>query len=263
MTIRPARRTYRNPPLLEAVVEFQFVPPSGGWNPVFLGKVHSQIEEEFPRVEAVTGTRVEFGQEAGLVAVRPAPEASRFLQEDGGVVATVGPDVLGLSVLPSKRAGGHPGWDWLRDRALDLLQTYQVVVRPQQVLRIGVRYINAIPIIPGQFRLGQLVTAESGLVPAALLGEQNPFSYSVERVLTADQRGRHVEGIQLSAQAVGRDAARLMLDVDQVWIPEPAEEPGSPRAVMEELHAAVHRVFTTVVRPEVLESFDPVDLKEG
>ena len=262
MTPQPRRRIYRNPPLLEAVVEFQFNPPQGGWKSVFLGKLHGEIEADYPRVEPLFGTKIELKQGSGRVEVAPTPEASRFLQEEGGEVVTVGPDVLGLSVLPTKRPGGHPGWDWLRDQALALLKRYQKIVKPQHLRRIGVRYINAIPVTPGEFRLGEIVSADSGLVPSALLTEQNPFSSRLERILSADQRGRHAEVIQLSAQPTGQDSARLMLDVDQVWTPaSPTELPRS-RAVLENLHDAVHVVFSTIIRAEVLESFGPVSPRE-
>lgn len=258
------RRTYRNPPLLEAIVEFQFQPPSEGWKSVFLGKIHSQVEAEFPRVESVVGTQVEFKQDAGLVAVGPTPEAARFMTGDGGVVMTAGPDVLGLSVLPAKLADGHPGWPWLCDRALKLLKTYRTVVNPRRIQRLGVRYINAIPITPGEFRLGELVTAKSGIVPTGLLAEKNPFSFRMERTIAADERGQHFEMVQLSAQPAAGGSARLMLDVDQVWIPAVATgELNNLPAIMETLHNAVHNVFTTVVLPEVLDSFDPVEMERG
>lgn len=262
MTPRPPRRTYRRPPLLEAVVEFQFELPVGGWKSVFLGKIHSLIEADFPRVEPLVGTKIEFKQGGGRVEVASAPEANRFLQEEGGEVVTVGPGVLGFSVLPFKRPGGHPGWDLLRDRALELLEGYRKIVNPGWLRRVGVRYINAIPVTPGEFRLDAIVTSESGLVPAVLLGEENPFSFRLERILSADAKGRHAEVIQLSAQPVGQDSAHLMLDVDQVWTPTTSGEFEEPDTVLEDLHNAVHDVFSTIIRPEVLESFGPASLNE-
>lgn len=255
----PAVRTYRNPPLLEAVVEFQFDPPAGGWKSVFLGKIHREIEREFPRVEPLVGARIELKPGSSRVEVVSTPDASRFFTEEGGMVATVGPDLMGLSVLPLKHPGGHPGWPALRDRALALLQQYRGVVGPQRVRQLGVRYINAIPVTPGEFRLSDIVAGSSGLVPMALLDEQNPFASRLERIRSNDERGRHAEVIQLSAQPASANTARLMLDVDQVWTPTQGTEPGDPKEILQDLHEAVHQVFVAAIRPEVLESFGPIE----
>ncbi|MGI9181614.1 MAG: TIGR04255 family protein [Longimicrobiaceae bacterium] len=259
MESQTVRRIYRRPPLLEAVVEFQFEPPPGGWKSVFFGKIHSRIEAEFPLVETFTGAQVQFGPEGGSVALGAAPEINRFIRDDGGVVATVGPDILGLSVLPPKIESGHPGWEWLRDRTLDLLQTYRETANPGRIRRVGVRYINVLPITPGEFQLDNFVAAESEFVPGVLLEEHNPFSYRIERSRGPGKEGHRTEVIHLSAQPIRPNTARLMVDVDQLWIPGAGVELQDARPVLQALHDAVQAVFERVIHPGVLDSFEPVE----
>lgn len=255
------RRVYQDPPLLEAVVEFQFEPGTAGWDSIFFGKIHEKVEADFPRVETISGPEVKIAGK-GSVSLGPAPELKRLIRGDGGVVVTVGPDLLGFSVLPPKIESGHPGWEWLCNKALELLDAYRSVVKPQRIRRVGVRYINGIKIDPDEFQLGALVASESGFIPLKLLDERNPFSYRLERVIDADQASRHVEILQLAAQPTGVDVARLVLDVDQVLTLSGAIADDSLRQSLDKLHDGVHVVFETVIRSDVLESFRPVTTSE-
>lgn len=261
MAVPSPRRKYATPPLVEAVIEFQFEPRPNGWDSVYFGKMHLQVQEEFPTVETLSGAHVKFGDKTGI-SLGPAPELKRFIRADGGAVVTVAPDLLGLSVLPQKSESGHPGWDWMRTRALGLLSVYNSVVGPKRIRRIGVRYINAIPITPGEFKLRDVLAEESGVVPPVLLDEQKPFSFRVERVIGAGANWRHVQVLQIAASAVGPDLARLVLDVDQVLTGPHPVEPGVIGRKLDELHEHVHEVFETAVREQVLKSFGPVEAAE-
>src|SRR5690606_38956248 len=134
--------------------------------------------------------------------------------EDRGIAITVGQDVLGISTLPPNLPEGH-SWELLRTTAFEVLEAYQAVVRPGTIRQVGLRYINGIPVDPSQFRLGELVSDTSDVVPQVLLEERNPFSFRLERT-TKIQEGYHQrEVITLAAQPVPPESGRMMLDVDQ------------------------------------------------
>jgi hypothetical protein len=116
-----------------------------------------------------------------------------------------------------------------------------------------------LPITPGEFQLGNFVAAESEFVPGVLLEERNPFSYRIERSRGPGKEGHRTEVIHLSAQPIRPNAARLMLDVDQLWIPAAGVELQDARAVLQALHDAVQAVFERVIHPGVLDSFEPVE----
>lgn len=252
-----ARRRYRKPPLIEAVLEFQFFSGTE-WDSLFLGKIHDRLHD-FPRSETIHGAS--FVIEGAQVGVRQSPDAKRFWREDGGIAVTVGPEVLGVSTLPPKMKEGH-SWETLRDVAFKALDVYQTVVQPGAIRQAGLRYINSIAVQPERFRLGEWVTETSGVVPGVLLEERNPFSFRLERTTLATPMYNRREIITVAAQPAPQ-AGQVLLDVDQLTVWPQGANPASVNDVLEDMHDAVHAVFNKVIRPEVLERFGPEELATG
>ncbi|CAN5263463.1 hypothetical protein BH23GEM4_BH23GEM4_11550 [soil metagenome] len=252
------RRRYRNPPLTEAVLEFQFL-AGVAWDSIFLGKLHDRLPD-FPVPETIHGASVVI--EAAQVGIRQAAELKRFWREDRGIAITVGPELLGISTLPAAMSEGH-SWETLRNVAYAALKEYRSVARPGAVRQVGLRYINSIAVDPSHFRLSEWVTEGSGIVPHVLLDENQPFSSRLERITKVAKRYQRREVITLAAQPAPPSGGRVLLDVDQVAAWPDGAEPASTRAVVEDMHDAVHGAFERIIRPEVLERFGPEELSPG
>ncbi len=252
MPTSSARRRYQNPPLLEAVLEFQFVPGTE-WDSLFLGKIHDRLPN-FPISDTVRHASVVLDD--SQIGIRHTPDLKRFWRADRGIAVTVGPELLGVSTLPANMEEGHR-WEILRDVAYTVLDEYQTVARPGMIRQVGLRYINGIPVDPADFRLGDLLTETSGVVPQILLDERNPFSARLERMTLYTETHQRREVITLAAQPVPPQGGRILLDVDQVTVWPDGVEPASTRTVLEDMHDAVHEVFNRVIRPEVLQRFGP------
>jgi uncharacterized protein (TIGR04255 family) len=252
------RRRYRNPPLIEAVLEFQFF--SGAeWDSLFLGKIHDRLPS-FPISETLRGASVVI--DAAQVGVRHAPDVKRFWRADRGIAVTVGPELLGISTIPARMPEGH-SWEVLRTTAFKVLKEYRAVAQPGAIRQVGLRYINSILVQPERFRLGELVMETAGVVPQVLLEERNPFSFRLERTTKVTQSCQRREVITLAAQAVPPQGGQVVLDVDQVTIWPRGVEPADTRTVLEDMHDAVHDVFNEVIQPEVLERFGPEESSTG
>jgi uncharacterized protein (TIGR04255 family) len=246
-----------NPPLVEAVLEFQFMPTGRPWAPDVLTRLHKRLEAEFPMSESLTGTNIMVdAQRPGAISLSPAPETRRFARQDGGMVVTVGPDVLGVSVLHDKMPGGHPGWESFRDVALQVLDAYRNVVHPGPMKQVGVRYINAIRFDPSAFRLEKFVDRSVGLVPSALLSETNPVSLRVERLREPGQQSVRKETFNLVAAPDPEGAGgKLVLDVDEVLMLAPGTELPYLAEVCDKLHEAVAKIFKSVINAKTRRSF--------
>lgn len=252
MSASKSRPRYRNPPLVEVVLEFQF---AGGadWDSIHHGRVADRLEG-FPRVETVRGTSFLIGSDE--IGFRQAPELKRFWREDNGLSVTIGPGLLGLSAQPPRMSEGHR-WEALRDKAFDVLKVYRDVADPGAIRQVGLRYINAIKIKPAEFRLAEWVTDACGVVPPALLNEHSPFSFRLERATEVTPMHTRTEVVTLAAEPVHDAGGRLLLDVDQVTTWREGADPQAARAVLEGMHDAVHDVFERVIRKEVLKRFGP------
>ncbi|GLC26353.1 TIGR04255 family protein [Roseisolibacter agri] len=246
---------YENPPLLEAVLGFRFARAPRSWDSVYFGKLHLALKG-FPRVDTLEGASLTFQPGQG-VQFTPAPEVKRFIREDGGVVVSASPETVGVSVLPKQIAGGHPGWDFLRDTALWALQAYESITSPGPLQEVGVRYIDVVPIDPGSFRLGDFVRAESGIVPMALMDERNPFAFRVERT-SGTEYGNLREVVSMQARATATGGGELVLDVDELMQVRSEAATPNVETLADHLHEAVHRVFGSVIHESVLRSFNPL-----
>lgn len=254
------QQTYTDPPLLEAVVAFQFDQGDRPWDSIYFGKVHQELEAEFPVVETLAGAEVQFDSQKSA-DFRISGELKRFKRADGGMVLTVGPATLGISVLPRDMPAGHPGWASLFETAQKVLRIYESVVQPARIQQIGVRYINVVTMPPAEFVLGDVLSDDSDLIPARMLKERNPFSFRYEHLLGTAPEGRFREVLQLVAQPAPNQMAQFVLDIDEMWQAQSDDPPEVP-VVCNRLHQSVYELFETLFRQDVKERFGPVHRKQ-
>lgn len=137
-------RKYKNPPLIEAVCEFQFDPESE-WDIAVPGLVYAELKETFPIREQVTNeievTMTASSEEGIQPQIFAVADRIRFLREDKKALVQVGPHLLSINHLKP-----YPTWE----EYLPLIQmaygVYRDVAQPQGLARIGLRYINKIDI---------------------------------------------------------------------------------------------------------------------
>src|SRR4051812_30058611 len=99
------RPRYQKPPVVEAVLEFQFQPSANPWDSVYFGKIHDRMLKvlDLPLMQPVAGAAIHLGPKG--IGFSQRGEVKRFTTREGGVVVTVGPGFLGVSILPRR----HPG----------------------------------------------------------------------------------------------------------------------------------------------------------
>jgi hypothetical protein len=95
------------------------------------------------------------------------------------------------------------------------------------------------------------------MIPTRLLKETNPSSFRYEHIVAAVATYLHREVLQISAQPVSDNVARLVVDIDEIWQPIGQVEP-EVEMVCNMLHDAADKVFHAVFRPEIKAQFDPV-----
>ncbi len=137
-------RKYKNPPLIEAVCEFQF-DPQPEWDIALPGLVYGELKETFPIREPVAG-EIEFtltaSAEAGVQPqVHTVTDRIRFLRKDRKALVQVGPHLLTVNHLKP-----YPTWEEYLPLIEAAYGVYRSVAQPQGLSRIGLRYINRIEI---------------------------------------------------------------------------------------------------------------------
>ena len=137
-------RSYKNPPIVEALCEFQFEPDSP-WDLVMPGLVYEQLQDVFPkrRQAKQVAVNVSVGSEGIEQQVRTT-DRMQFLREDERALVQVGPYLLAVNHLKP-----YPLWQEFVPLIERGLRAYCDVVEPDSIHRVGLRYINRIE-VPSQ-----------------------------------------------------------------------------------------------------------------
>lgn len=154
------RRQYKNPPIQEALVEFQF---SGAddWDVTVFGELYTLVKDKYPtkRVRRSVEQGVHMSPQ-GPVPLPPRSGIDRvqFLSADEADLVAVGVNVLSIH-----RLRPYTGWEEFRPRITEALECYRQVAGSPDVARVGVRYINTLDCPNGMKSLNELLTISVGL----------------------------------------------------------------------------------------------------
>lgn len=132
-------RKYRNPPIVEALCEFQFI-PNQPWDMTIPGLLYEKINGEFPLKQQQMGFGIGFQpKEGGIEQKVEMSQRMQFYRSDKSALVQVGPDLLTINHLKS-----YPTWEAFKPLILKNLEIYQAIAKPKGFKRIGLRYINKI-----------------------------------------------------------------------------------------------------------------------
>lgn len=132
-------RKYSNPPIVEALCEFQFI-PSQPWDMTIPGLLYEKISGEFPVKQQQMGFGIGFQpKEGGIEQKVEMSQRMQFFRSDKSALVQVGPDLFTINHLKP-----YPTWEAFKPLILNNLRRYQEIAKPKGFKRIGLRYINKI-----------------------------------------------------------------------------------------------------------------------
>ena len=141
------KRSYRNPPVVEALCEIYFAESS--WDDTVPGAFYERVRSRFPRKQRreIQEARITMGPETSTAGVQRLPPWMQFLTEDGSLMIQVAENLVVVNQLLPYRH--FENWEPV---IYEMLNVYNEVALPERIVRIGLRYINRIeipgPIIP-------------------------------------------------------------------------------------------------------------------
>ena len=142
-------RKYNNPPIFEALCEFQFI-PSQDWDITISGLFYDKIRDVFP--DKIQQTAVDFniqpGQEGKFEQKVSLSQRMQFFRSDKTALIQLGTDILTINHLKP-----YPSWDVFKPLIFDTLNTYRGISNPKGIERIGLRYINLFEFDKGSVEL--------------------------------------------------------------------------------------------------------------
>lgn len=136
--------TWKNPPILEAVLDIRATLPAAV-DVSKLATFQQEIADRFPTQELQSNVHFGFeaqpGQATSVQASMSDPIGCRLQSADSQRIIQV--QRFGFTF---SRVGNYDNWDNFAQEARELWQRYLAIATPEAVTRLGLRYINRIPI---------------------------------------------------------------------------------------------------------------------
>lgn len=200
------RRQYKNPPIEEAVCELRF--NASEWDITWPGQLFNLTKDEYsgkPRSQQQSIVSIEPG--TGLT-VKPELLKTQLVSSDGKRLLGIAPGTFSIHELRP-----YSGWESFHKRILSSVQSLLKLADEISISRLGIRYINRIPITEESAELSAFFTCvpdKAGNLPEAVVSffARVDFAYpqddSIVRVTFASGDG-------------STDALIVMLDIDAIW----------------------------------------------
>jgi uncharacterized protein (TIGR04255 family) len=151
-------------PLVEALCEFKFAAPQGGgWDLTIPGRLYDQIKDEFSVTSQVT--------EVGLHLQPSTPsnpswhqavtevQRSQLKRPDASAMVQVGPNLLVVNHLQP-----YQSWNVFCSLIVKIFREYIGLLDSFTLERIGLRYINNVPVPEEPFEVSDFLTTKPNLV---------------------------------------------------------------------------------------------------
>ena len=144
-----------NPPVIEAICEFRF-DPSSPWDWTIPGRLFEKIQDRFPERSEVKrlGLQVQLDKgEVHKTQVDTGPERLQLKRTDGTALVQIGSHLLSVNHFSP-----YPGWEDFRELIFEIFFEYHEISERASLSRIGLRYINQMPLPQGNFRLDDFIS---------------------------------------------------------------------------------------------------------
>lgn len=235
-------------PMIEALCEFRFT-PSSPWDWTLPGRLYDQIGNEFTersQVDAV-GVQIQLGPgKAPFSQIIKGPDRVQIKRADGSAMVQIGPHLLAINYFRN-----YPNWETFRTLILQIFEKYINLCGECNLQRIGLRYINQIPLPQDKCKLDSLISLDPPL--KGTLDQPLVSFYQRYEILYDSPKGVliHQTGIQKADQG-----DTLMLDLD--FGSQELEGICNQLSVgswLNEAHDLIYKCFVESLNPNLYEKF--------
>ena len=205
-----------------------------------------ELAADFPSREEIrtfTG-QFSFSAESGpsFSAQAPAPIGFRLRSADEKWVAQFRLDGFTLSRLQP-----YTSWNDLQARARELWGRYVAVAPPRKIIRLASRFINHIPLPPGESFEKTFTTTFTIAAPLP----QSVVGFLLRVVIPFERE----QALAIVTQALPESAQDCTLDIDVFSTTPDAITESDAWAKLEQLRDMKNRLFFESLTPQALESF--------
>jgi len=144
---------YSKSPISEAICQFKFQNKEE-WDWTIPGIIYQKIEKDYPIKKQLTTFGFNFPlkpesvESTEFLPLLRKPEGMQFLNKENNRMIQVQEKILSIFML-------HPysSWKDFKNRIMNTLEIYTKLLKPEGIVRIGLRYINNFNFLPKRFEV--------------------------------------------------------------------------------------------------------------
>ena len=233
--------TFKQPTIAEVVCEVHFtVAPDAGWSPTNPGNFWKEVAADYPDIEPIVETGIGFrlNPNSGIEQVLTEKKRYRFTNTSKSNMLHVAENLFTINMLPP-----YPGFPALRRELENRWESARKIFKPQQVARIGLRYINKIARRSAD-ELASYWIKETDFIAKAALNSPPPFLSRVEA------RFNETDRAVVNIGHLKNDApdGYLIFDIDCIRQSSISSESAAVSQSARELNEAAWLIFSSAHR---------------
>ncbi len=234
-------KLYKNPPVIEALCEFFF--KGVKWDHEIPFIFYDKVKNEYPFISQASRI-VQSNNKRNIEILR-----TLFIKEDGSAELQIAPNLLVYNQLRP-----YPKFEEWKPKAFEALSLYEKLCRPEEMCKIGLRYINQIT-IPREIVLLEDYFLLYPRLPELISKADGRFSMSLEIPL----QGGHCVIVTLgSIQPDKPYSYNYILDIyDFVSSPIPLENEKIDNLIIQ-AHDNIQKIFENSITNKLRELFGEI-----
>lgn len=237
----------KNPPVIEVLVEIR-VEPTQPFS-IIPGAFHERIKDRYGKLELLP--LAQFGTE-NLPPHLVHTVSHRFRSEKGPYLVQVGPNVCTVNAVRP-----YAGFEHFQREVRRNFREYRLVSGFKKIARIGLRYINRIPVLPAT-RWSEIVNFEFKLAN----GQIKPKEAMLRSIVEEPKIGS-MNLLVSTDRLSGKDAApSILLDID-VYSTDMARITKNYFGWLSNAHQFAYQSFRQMVNPYYLRRLEKTDRNHG
>lgn len=229
----------KHPAIVEAVCELRF--SASQPYSIVAGAMRERLKSKFPHLEVLSTAALLGGLPEEFLAV-PMP-CHRFKTDRPNAMVQIGPKLLTINILPT-----YPSFEEYRDLILLVLDAYQSVAEPGPPTRVGLRYINHIPVSKPEETISDYLNLGISY-PESLPHASQELS---ARILFPYPPTGTLSLAAAFPSRIGQGALGALLDLD-FFLAEPASmELGKFSGWLNDAHGIIYRTFIAMITKQIM-----------
>lgn len=243
------KKKYKNPPIVEALCEFQFI-PNQPWDTTVPDLIYEKIKETFPDKKPYIGINIQLHPTEKCVEhkLESVPPLIQFYKSDKTALIQVAQDLLVVNQLKP-----YPTWDEFKPLIINIFNIYREMANPKGFKRIALRYINNINFPIEKIELKDYFKYYP-VVPDNMPNLMGAFFTRVACSYENDQENLILSlGSMLSKEP---NNTSLMLDIDYTMITPEYISFDNLSEWLEKAHERIENTFESCITDKLRKTFE-------